>query len=283
MRHAIHDGIYPSGSLLSLRRIATDTAAPTLDRVETALRDLQGDGLVTISPSGRTRVAGSATRESRSEQIAAWLRFLIRSGVYPPGTVLPSQLVLARILVSSGPDVVGAQRLLADQQVLVARHGRRCSVRRVPAIPVDDPPVLADLVRALRARSAPGPQPTAEATLAACRQTHAWWSRRTIPPPRETADRTATLTAACADLVSRAALAHAQDQEVQAMLRHTAVTALAEHPEDGWEQTWRAACLGALVRLLLLDTTPRLPSQTLTTAPPVETGTGSGSQLGTST
>ncbi|MEU4659493.1 GntR family transcriptional regulator [Streptomyces sp. NPDC023723] len=284
VRRAIRDGDYPSGSTLGLRRVAQDTAATTLERVELALHDLQGEGLVTISPTRRTRVTGQATHHSRPEQIADWLHFLIRSGVYPPGTALPCLQTLARSLVTSPPEVVSALRLLADQQVLVVRHGRRAAVRATLPFPVAQPPDLDDLARKLRARAAPGPPPPAETVLAACRQTHAWWSSRVIPPPRIVDLRVHILLTACAGLVPLTAPQLPPSRDTQALLRQAAVTALASQPADESERTWRAACLGALVRHLhLLHTTPRPQPQAPATAPPVTANPCAGHPLGTPT
>ncbi|MFK0120138.1 GntR family transcriptional regulator [Streptomyces sp. NPDC090994] len=284
IRRAIHDGDYPSGSTLPLRRVAQDTAATTLERVELALQDLQCEGLVTISPSRRTRVTGSTVTQSRPEQIAVWLRFLIRSGVYPPGTALPCLQTLARSLVSSTPDVVSALRLLADQQVLAVRHGRRPVVRTTLPFPVANPPDLDGLTRELRERAAPGPPPTAETVLAACRQTHAWWSSRAFPPRREVDVHFTTLITACAGLVDQAITRPFGHRDMQALLRQTAVTALTAQPTAEWERTWRSACLGALVRdLHLLHTTPRPQLQAPAAASPVTADLRAGHQLGPST
>ncbi|MBT2412068.1 GntR family transcriptional regulator [Streptomyces sp. ISL-12] len=283
-RRAIRDGDYPSGSTLPLRRLAQDTAATTPERVELALLDLQDEGLVTVSHSRRTRVTVNAVHQSRPEQIAAWLRFLVRSGVYPPGTALPGLQTLARSLVSSTPDVVSALRLLADEDVLVARQGRRCAVRTVLPFPVAEPPRLDGLARKLRDRATPGPPPTDDTVLAACRQTHAWWSSRAIPPRREVDVHVATLITACAGLVDQASTRPFGHRDMQALLRQTAVTALTEQPTDEWERTWRSACLGALVRdLHLLHTAPLPQLQDPAATPQVTADLRAGHQLGPST
>ncbi|WP_437009894.1 GntR family transcriptional regulator [Streptomyces sp. enrichment culture] len=281
VRRAIRDGDYPSGSTLPLRRVAQDTAAPTLNRVELALQDLQCEGLVTISPSWRTRVTGSTPHHSRPAQIADWLNILIRSGVYPPGTALPCLRTLARSLVSSPPDVVAALRLLAGQQVLVTRHNRRSSVRTTLPFPVAEPPHLDDLARELRARATPGPSPTAETVLAACQRTHAWWSCRATPPPQDVDLHVNILVTACSGL---ATTRHPGHRDMETLLRQTAVTALAEPPTDESARIWRAASLGALIRELhLLHTTPLPQPQKSATAPPVTTTSCTGPQLGPST
>ncbi|MCX5094084.1 hypothetical protein OOK36_35525 [Streptomyces sp. NBC_00365] len=48
--------------------------------------------------------------------------------------------------------------------------------------------------------------------------------------------------------MSQAVRQHEGVQTVRTKLRQAALTALAERPTDRWEQIWRAACLGALVR-----------------------------------
>ncbi|MGW0489080.1 hypothetical protein [Streptomyces olivaceus] len=261
VRRDIRNGVHSPGSTLGLHRIAESTAAPTLERVELALQDLQGEGLVTISPGRHTRVTGGTVHASRPQQIAAWLFFLIRSGVYPPGTHLPPLLPLSRSLVSSVPDTVSALRLLTAQKVLLARPGRRRAVCTAQPVLITEPPGLQDLVDEMRRRAAPNqPQPTPVTVLTACKQTHVWWSRRAIPNPQELDDRFKTLTTACANLVAQA-LDHSPGPDVQAALRQAAVTALAEHPADVWERTWRAASLGALVRNLPLLILPPRPTQ----------------------
>ncbi|MEU4486607.1 GntR family transcriptional regulator [Streptomyces purpurascens] len=248
VRRAITDGAHPPGSLLGARRIATQVGAPTVERVDLALQDLQREGLLNISPSKRVRVVGRAQRAERPEQIAEWLRYLIQSGVYPPYTVLPPLQPLARSLVSSTPDVTEALRLLAKQHILLIRRGHRALVLPDPPFPTAAPPDLDDLILALTRRATPDEQLTATDVLAACTQTHSWWASRTLPPPDKADVLIATLTAAVTRLVSRAAEHHCQDPEVRTILRRAAVTALKERPSDRWEQIWRTACLGTLVR-----------------------------------
>ncbi|MFC9543069.1 hypothetical protein ACFTXK_00225 [Streptomyces sp. NPDC056956] len=178
VRHAIHNGTYPSGSLLGASRIVAEIGAPTVERVDLALQDLQREGLITISPSKRVRVAGSALPEDRPQQIAAWLRFLIQSGVYPPQGALPRVQPLARGLVSSTPDVSLALHLLADQQVLLVGRGRRTTVHPAPPFPVAIPPDLDDLVRELNRRALPGVRLTGTDLQAVCSQARSWWSSR---------------------------------------------------------------------------------------------------------
>ncbi|MET8183991.1 GntR family transcriptional regulator [Streptomyces sp. NPDC005336] len=177
VRGAISNGTYPPGSLLAARPIAADVGAPTLDRVDLALQDLQREGLIDISPSKRARVAGSTMLQGPAERIAAWLRFLIQSGVFPPRSAMPSVQPLARSLVSSTPDVSSALHLLADRQVLLIQRGHRTVVHPVPPFTVAIPPELDDLALKLTCRALPKVRPTGTDILAACRQTH-------IEPPR---------------------------------------------------------------------------------------------------
>lgn len=251
VRHAIHNGTYPSGSLLGASRIVAEIGAPTVERVDLALQDLQREGLITISPSKRVRVAGSALPEDRPQQIAAWLRFLIQSGVYPPQGALPRVQPLARSLVSSTPDVSRALRLLADQQVLLVGRGRRTTVHPAPPFPVAIPPDLDDLVRELNRRALPGVRLTGTDLQAACSQARSWWSSRTMPPPGKADELFAMLVTAGARLTSQAVRHQHEllrDHDARTTLRQTAITALAKRPSDRWEQIWRAACLGVLVR-----------------------------------
>jgi DNA-binding GntR family transcriptional regulator len=250
VRRAIQDRDYQPGSTLGLRRIAADTAAPSVERVALALQDLQSEGLVVIDSYRRTRVASGAAHTSRPEHIAAWLCFLIRSGVYPPSTALPNLRALARLLVCSSHTVTAALRLLVRQQVLAAPTGRRYRVCATPPFAVARPADLTGLVRDLRERTASDRAPTAEKALLACRQTQVWWSRRVMPPAQDIDDRVATLIAACATLVARIVPQLGDDQDLQALLRQATVTAAADQPTDTWERTWRAASLGALVRTL---------------------------------
>lgn len=252
VRHALDSGMYPPGSKLAASRIAEEASAP-IGRVDLALQDLQSEGLVTISPSKQVRVAGNVIGKDRPQQIAAWLRFLIQSGVYPPGSTLPRVRPLARSLVSPLADTAGALRLMADQQVLLVMRGQRPLVHPLPPFPVATLPELGDLVRELNRRAVPGVQPIGRHVLAACHQTHAWWSSRTMPPPDQADEAVGILITAGAHLVSHAARRYQANCDMQAKLRQTAVTALAERPSERWEHIWRAACLGALVRDLLSE------------------------------
>ncbi|MFC9131908.1 GntR family transcriptional regulator [Streptomyces sp. NPDC057099] len=251
VRHAISSGTYPPGSLLAATRIATETGAPTVERVDLALQDLQREGLITISPSKRARVAGSSMPEDRPQQIATWLRFLIQSGVYPPNSALTPVQPLARSLVSSTPDVSRALRLLADQQVLITERGRRTLVHPSPPFSVAAPTSLDDLILELNRHARPRLQLTGKDILAACSQTHTSWSSRTLPDPGKAHDLSGTLVTAGAHLASQAIRnlhEHPRDRDARTTIRRLAATALAEQPSNRWEQTWRAACLGALVR-----------------------------------
>ncbi|MFI8194028.1 GntR family transcriptional regulator [Streptomyces sp. NPDC085946] len=250
VRHALVSGMYPPGSKLGANRIAREAGAP-VGRVDLALQDLQREGLVTISPGKQVRAVGNGMPKDRPQQIAAWLRFLIQSGVYPPGSTLPRVRPLARSLVSSNAAAASALRLLADQQVLLASRGQGPVVHPAPPFPVAAPPDLGDLVRELDRRAVPGVQPTGQHVLAACDQTHAWWWSRTMPPPDKADEAVGILVTAGTHLVSQAARRHQADCDVQTKLRQMAVTVLAQRPSARWEHIWRAACLGALVRDLL--------------------------------
>ena len=57
--------------------------------------------------------------------------------------------------------------------------------------------------------------------------------------------------------MSQAVRQHEGVQTVRTKLRQAALTALAERPTDRWEQIWRAACLGALVREIYQQHPPR--------------------------
>lgn len=57
--------------------------------------------------------------------------------------------------------------------------------------------------------------------------------------------------------MSQAVRQHEGIQTVRIKLRQAALTALAERPTDRWEQIWRAACLGALVREIYQQHLPR--------------------------
>ncbi|MFD5454111.1 hypothetical protein [Streptomyces olivaceus] len=57
IRQAIRDGTYPPGTLLAAGRLAADTQTPTPERLDLALQDLRHEGLVTLTPSHRIRVA----------------------------------------------------------------------------------------------------------------------------------------------------------------------------------------------------------------------------------
>ncbi|MFD8912758.1 GntR family transcriptional regulator [Streptomyces sp. NPDC059575] len=252
VRKFIKDGEYPAGAWLSVGRITTESGclAASVERVHLALRDLEAEGLVTFSPSsGRARVAGEAIKPDRPAQIAGWLRVLIRAGVYPPYSELPTSQPLARGLVAKVQDVSAALHVLASEEILNCRRGRRPLVK--PWLPIDvaPPPEIADLAQELRGLATGDVDLSSSNVRMTCHRARVWWHSRLTPAPDQLENTFRTLVGAALDLFeffleTRDA---SQDVDTDTLLRRTGVTALAKMPDDVQERVWRTACLAVAV------------------------------------
>ncbi|MEK8146337.1 hypothetical protein NKH18_48985 [Streptomyces sp. M10(2022)] len=116
IRHAIATGAHRWSSPAGATRIATDLGVPVV-RVELALEDLVGTGLIRMSAGGRVSVPGDdqAAPTQRAREIADWITELIQAGVYPAGTHLPKSRQFRISLVSSSESVRDALHLLQKE------------------------------------------------------------------------------------------------------------------------------------------------------------------------
>ncbi|MFB7597609.1 GntR family transcriptional regulator [Streptomyces sp. NPDC056160] len=243
LRRAIRARDYPPGGRLSRARIIAGMGDLPHDRIDLALQDLQDEGLVAIGASGKARVAG--TVPDPTDRVAAWLRFLIQSGVYPPHSTLQPAKALAQSLATSAPIMNRALRSLADQKIVVRPSAQAAHIHPEPPLPLAEPPELGVAARQLHHR-ADDLTPTGTQVLDACDRARAWWITRQAPAPEAVACCSRLLTRAAAILISRHA--DTSDAHLLTLLRRTAVTALAAWPADSAERIWRTACLATCVR-----------------------------------
>ncbi|MFB8086919.1 GntR family transcriptional regulator [Streptomyces sp. NPDC055992] len=253
-RQSVATGAYPPGRLLTLKRVAADAHCPAacLDRVRLAVRDLEADGLITLSPSNQVRIAARDEATDRPEEIAAWLRTLIQAGVYPPGSALPTRPALCRAMVSPQSSVAGALALLHDRGVVHNRAGVRTAVRAVLPFDVTPPPDLTSLLPRLKESALPETDLSHTGIRETCFRSHTWWRSRLTPHPETLRHTTRALTAAAAYLLPLVTSWHPDDADLHATARRTAVTALADEPSGSDASLWRVACLGASVLETLL-------------------------------
>ncbi|MGV9427958.1 GntR family transcriptional regulator [Streptomyces sp. NPDC003656] len=252
VRKLIKDGEYPAGAWLPVGRIAAESGCLTasVERVHLALRDLEAEGLVTFSASsGRARVAGEARKPDRPAQIAGWLRVLIRAGVYPPYSELPTSQPLARGLVAKVQDVSAALHVLAAEEILNCRRGRRPLVK--PWLPIDvaPPPEIADLAQEMRGLVTEEVDLSSANVRMTCHRARVWWHSRLTPAPDQLENTFRTLVGAALDLFEffLETRDSCQDADTDTLLRRTGVTALAKMPDDVQERVWRTACLAVAV------------------------------------
>ncbi|WP_018546160.1 GntR family transcriptional regulator [Streptomyces sp. LaPpAH-108] len=250
VRKSIKDGEYPPGSWLNVGRIATEAGCmqASVERARLALRDLEAEGLVIFHPwSGRPRVAGEAKKPDRPTRIAGWLRVLIAEGVYPPYSNLPTGQQLAHALLAQSSDVTAAMRILAAEKILNYRPGMR--LLRKPWPPPTDiapPPEIADLAQKLRGLVTEDQDLSSSNIRITCQRARNWWRCRSTPPADQLEDTFRTLVAAASHLFTLLETRPAC-QDTDTLLRRTAITALAELPDDSQERVWRTACLAVAV------------------------------------
>lgn len=252
VRASIAGGAYLQGALLSVGRIAADVgcARHRLDRVRLAVTDLQSDGLCSLTESADlVRIAVRRPAPAATQRVADWLHELIRAGVHPPHSALPSRQTLARAMVTPPSVVTSALRLLADENVITLGW-QRPTVTWTPDLP--GAPDLVDLRSRLAAIGLPPGAPDFSSIRQTCSLTRTWWTRRTVPHPDKHRATFGELAAATADLMPMAAFRHAHNPDALTILRRAAVTALADWPSDPYGQVWRTACLGASVREVTL-------------------------------
>ncbi|MFF2650450.1 GntR family transcriptional regulator [Streptomyces sp. NPDC058045] len=255
VRASIANGAYPPGSSTSAGRIATEMGCPRaiLGRVQLALADLEAEGLVTFPQPHRVRVGGEEAQPlDRVAQTADWLRLLIQAGVYLPAHPLPTRSVLGRALVTPEAIVTQAIGALHVEKIVTAYRGSRVIVRPELPFKAAEPPDLDRLVRRLEAAALPDADLRPTRIRELCQQSRTWWHTRFTPHPEVLTQTFRALVAAAAHLVPLAASRYPGYQEVQPVLRRTAVTALTELPQDSDTKVWRTAVLGAAVREVLI-------------------------------
>lgn len=246
----VKNGNYRPGQCLARRRIAEEYGACEV-RVKLALEDLERNGVVALSPSGRARVPAPFEGANHAQEIADWLGALINWGVYPAGTPLPARKTLARSLASSTADVTRALRRLQGQGMLLWRP--RTQPRVAPTAPPASP-VPVSLNTAITKLPSPSATPvnpeTARETAMVAR---AWWSHRSFPPSESIRVVFRMLQAMASHFLTTGAYMVPQNAEAYSTLRRAAATATAPWPDSPHSQAWRTACLGvALLDVLAL-------------------------------
>ncbi|MYQ48775.1 GntR family transcriptional regulator [Streptomyces sp. SID4985] len=249
VRKLIKDGEYPAGSWLNVSRIATEAGcmAVSVERARVALRDLEAEGLITFNPSSsRPRVVGEAKEPDQPTRIAGWLRVLIAEGVYPPYSNLPTGVQLARALATQPRDVTAAMRILATEKILNYRPNMRRLRKPWPPTDVAPPPEIADLAQKLRGLVAGDLDLSPSNVRIVCQRARNWWRCRITPPVDQLEVTFRTLVGAASHLFTLLETRPAY-QDMDTLLRRTAVTALVELPDDFQERVWRTACLAVAV------------------------------------
>ncbi|WP_432061525.1 hypothetical protein [Streptomyces sp. S1] len=250
VRTAVTNSAYLPGTRLAPGRIAAELGLGRshFSRIELALQDLRGEGLVSLSPPGKWWVTA---QDERPVQIAALLRTFIQVGVYPPKTHLPSLVPLARALVSSAPDVTAALRTLQNEGAVIRGAWARTTVHPVPPFPVQPPADSHALVDRLRNEAASDANLSAPDIRKTCKRAQDWWRARISPDPRVLEHTRRCLIAATVHLIEQ----DPNDREACSRLRRAAALVPASASPD---HLWRTACLAAVV-LELLDSTGGSP------------------------
>lgn len=250
----IDSGTYPAGSAPYAGKIAADLNIPA-PRVQLALQDLAEAGTVSLGANGRPWISDGGVSD-RPQWIAQWLTALIADGVYPPRSFLPVRPELTRSLVSSGPHVKTALRLMADEGTLALLPKGSPVVR--PDLPFPSRPCVSMLDAARMQKGEPSAvRRTADAVRETVRVSHNWWQCRTSSSPSATEvnDQIRILRATVSHFLPPAVNRQlTADDETR--LRRAAVTALAELPAEPLERVWRAACIRASLLDLLRLTQP---------------------------
>ncbi|MGW2840592.1 GntR family transcriptional regulator [Streptomyces sp. NPDC001493] len=197
-------------------------------------------------------ITGRSTSSERPREIADWLITLIRAGVYPPMSQLPSLATLATAMVSDHVAVARALRLLDQQDFIAVRHGVRPVVLATVPVPVLAPADLSRLLTRLKPLVLPDTDLSGTGIAEMCRRARARWATRSFALAREQAEIFGALATAAHHLIPLAAEKHPHHPDVLTPLRRAAVTALAEDPPTVAARSWRTACLGAAVREVLV-------------------------------
>ncbi|MFD4114688.1 hypothetical protein ACFWSJ_14650 [Streptomyces niveus] len=254
--HLIESGTYPPGSAPFAGNIAADLNIPA-PRVHLALQDLAEARTISLGVNGRPRIPGGG-ESHQPRRIAEWLTMLIANGVYPTRTFLPVRTDLVRSLVSSGPNVRAALRLMADEGTLAILPKAPPVVRPDLPFPLRSPVRVLDAARALKGEASTV-HLSADAVRHTVRVSHSWWRCRTRSTA-EVSEQIRVLRATAGHLIPLA-VNRRLTAEDETRVRRAAFTALAELPTDPVERVWRAACIGAsLLDLLSLTQLEGAPS-----------------------
>lgn len=193
-----------------------------------------------MTPPERAAMCGAAV---------GWLRNLIRTGVYPPGSPLPPRRELARVLAITEDlfeDTLGA---LSRERVVDRHRGRPIVAQPVAeARPFDLTTVLAPLTHLPRPSGGPGPLHTA------ARRSRSSWVARVRPPVPEL---DADIEVLRAYVVHLAPLVHHQYPDSAPVVARAAVTAAEPLPHDDQQRLWRSALLAIAAQDLLGELTIR--------------------------
>ncbi|GGN51535.1 hypothetical protein GCM10012285_41780 [Streptomyces kronopolitis] len=241
IEHRITSGAYAPGAALAPGRLAAEFAVP-LETVQLALSDLSGRGVIEWQANCRARIPGAHHLHDRPRQIAHLLRALVTGGAFPPGTVLPRQRELSRMLVTVPRPLVVALRLLVNEGLLEHDDRRRLTVRR-DAVKWATPelPASAGSVKSLHR----------DEIREAARKAHRWWSTRISPAPDALDQVIDQLGVAAGQLVDRVRCGllppSTTDQELESLIARTVITAAAVHQPHFELRMWHAACLATSV------------------------------------
>lgn len=252
--HLIESGTYPPGSAPFAGNIATDLNVPA-QRVQLALQDLAEARAISLGVNGRPRIPGGVECD-RPRRIAEWMTALIADGVYPPRTCLPFRNEVTRSLVSSGPNVKAALRLMADEGTLAILPKGTPVVRPDLPFPLRPPVRVLNAAQALKGEAS-AVRLSADAVRHTVRVSHGWWRCRTrsSPSATEVSEQICVLRASIGHFIPLAVNRRLTDED-ETRVRRAAVTALAELPTDPVERVWRGACMGASLLDLLRLTQP---------------------------
>ncbi|WP_314174775.1 GntR family transcriptional regulator [Streptomyces winkii] len=131
IRHVLRGGFYRVGQEISVEQLSADVnASPAITRC--AAFRLHERGLVELLGSAPEVTPVGPAHVTATARVTLRLRERIALGVYPPGSVLPTQTALARSVGTSKATVANALEALAGEG-WVAREPRRASTAARPA------------------------------------------------------------------------------------------------------------------------------------------------------